>query len=483
MSGNDDFLEWPIKIKNIHIQGLKITKESFIRHHLASLTQPLTQPDSYGELDKRIGEVKKKLHGLDIFTNIKLILDKTPTGQLDHDIIAVVEEKDCRAASINANTSPETGQQSIGITGLSRNALGAAENLKVSMTFGALTTPSGSLDFSKPYPFGNFATLNLRSFYTVNDNRYSSSYFEHSRGGKITLSDLSGHHRIGYTYDWRDVSPSGYANNLHDKLVSSKNKKIKKPSESVKTCVRSSIKSSIDYNFSISQLDSPLLPTQGRAINFSTELAGLGGDVQFGKVKADAKFYYPIHRHVSLGTSFRCGYLRPLSNFLSQKNDTNERQSLINDRFFLGGPLVMRGFGANSIGPSDSGDYLGGDLYASAGIEGTFSLPFQSCQQNGIRGHIFANCGNLISMHDSEIDRKRKLPIKNFSSSSNDNNHSGGTDKNITDLLSGMRASIGTGLVIPTPLGRLEFNFSYPLRTFPGDIVKSWQFGFGVIVS
>lgn len=479
MSENDDsrFLEWPIKIKNIHMQGLKITKESFIRHHLT----PLMQVNSYGELDKRIGEVKKKLHGLDIFRDVKLILDKTPNGQLNHDILAVVEETDRWAGSFNVNTSPETGQQSVVISGLSRNALGTAENLKLSMTFGAMTTPSGSLDFSKPYPFGNFASLNLRSFYTVNDNRYSSSYFEHSRGGKIMLGDLSGHHRIGYTYNWRDVSPSGYANNLHDVLVSSKNKKIKKPSESVKSCVRSSIKSSIDYNFSISQLDSPVLPTQGREIKFSTELAGLGGDVQFGKVKADAKFYYPIHRHVSLGTSLRCGYLRPFSNFLSRKNDTNEVQSLINDRFFLGGPVVMRGFGVNSIGPSDSGDYLGGDLYASAGIECTFALPLQSCQQNGIRGHIFANCGNLMSIHDSEVDRKRKLPIENFSSSRNGNNHSGDTDKNIAHLISGMRASIGTGLVIPTPLGRLEFNFSYPLRTFPGDVVKPWQFGFGII--
>ena len=110
-----------------------------------------------------------------------------------------------------------------------------------------------------------------------------------------------------------------------------------------------------------------------------TEIAGLVGDVQFVKAEVEGQkhvaagpevFGFPI---LNFGFSYHLGTVK------SYGSDRN-RPARISDRFFLGGPMNVRGFNHKGIGPRASpldggvvqGDALGGDV----SYRGTASIGF-----------------------------------------------------------------------------------------------------------
>eukprot|EP00455_Lapot_gusevi_P003147 TRINITY_DN112_c0_g2_i1.p1 TRINITY_DN112_c0_g2~~TRINITY_DN112_c0_g2_i1.p1 ORF type:complete len:116 (-),score=26.57 TRINITY_DN112_c0_g2_i1:98-445(-) len=112
----------------------------------------------------------------------------------------------------------------------------------------------------------------------------------------------------------------------------------------------------------------------------------------------------------------------------------------------------MRGFAHGSLGPKDSGDYVGGDIYSSAGLSLYFDLPHRLLQQLGVRGHFFANAGNLTRFSD--------FGVRSF--------------------LASMRCTAGVGLVAPSPFGRLELHLSHNFREISTDKTEGFQFGVGL---
>ena len=110
-----------------------------------------------------------------------------------------------------------------------------------------------------------------------------------------------------------------------------------------------------------------------------TEIAGLMGDVKFVKAEVEGQ------KHVALGPvlfgfpalSLSLSYhLRTVKSYGREQH----RPARISDRFFLGGPMNVRGFNHKGIGPRTSpldggvprGDALGGDV----SYNGTASVGF-----------------------------------------------------------------------------------------------------------
>lgn len=87
--------------------------------------------------------------------------------------------------------------------------------------------------------------------------------------------------------------------------------------------------------------------------------------------------------------SFRLAHLLNLS----------KRPSYLLDRFFLGGPLSVRGFKLNSIGPKEGKESLGGNFYLESGI--SMSFPFTQDSKKYLVNQIFVNGGNLIDLSSS----------------------------------------------------------------------------------
>ena len=140
------------------------------------------------------------------------------------------------------------------------------------------------------------------------------------------------------------------------------------------------------------------------------------------------------YRRVAFG-SIACHYKQGVYYPLSHP-------SHINDRFFLGGPLDIRGFSTFGLGPKDKGDVLGGDLY----YRSTFSyfLPFFHPL---VKSQFFINAGQLMT-----------LPHPNFTPS----------------------ISVGAGVAIGFSNARVECNYVFPLLCCKTDSFTSGvQFGIG----
>ena len=68
--------------------------------------------------------------------------------------------------------------------------------------------------------------------------------------------------------------------------------------------------------------------------------------------------------------TFQCGHIKRMASGDSTKTMT------IADRFFLGGPLNIRGFEMRGLGPNSEHCALGGLMYWAAGLHMYTPLPF-----------------------------------------------------------------------------------------------------------
>ena len=111
----------------------------------------------------------------------------------------------------------------------------------------------------------------------------------------------------------------------------------------------------------------PKNPTRGFYLQLEDEFAGLGGDVSYWKVGAEARAYYPITEKITLIGRVIGGHIQGWGG-----DDVK-----ILDSYFKGGETV-RGFERSGYGARDmsTGDALGGTSYWAATAEVRFPIPF-----------------------------------------------------------------------------------------------------------
>jgi len=245
-----------------------------------------------------------------------------------------------------------------------------------------------------------------------------SNYIHDEKGGYATIS--ANNHTLQYTGVWRTniVGP----NNPSDEIISQ---------------AGHSIKSSIQYAYEKSTRDDPVFPSKGYSFKLSVEGAGLGGDVRYIKPEASLQFNFPLGI-IALNWTLKGGLLHPLS---------DKRVTPISDRFRLGSATGLRGFSPNGIGPGNSREMHGGDLFYLVGVHALFPLAFPILKQNPyFRGHLFANAGSLVSP-------KENIPL-------------------FKQLVHTPRVGVGAGVVVRIPgidVARLELNYCVPMFVYEAD--------------
>jgi outer membrane protein insertion porin family len=116
--------------------------------------------------------------------------------------------------------------------------------------------------------------------------------------------------------------------------------------------------------------DSVLFTRRGNRTSLKTELAGLGGDVDYLKFEARTAHFIPTFDSMDqtlsilgrLGTAIPYGQSKDIPFY---------------DRFYLGGPETLRGFDYRDVGPRDTVDKtepIGGNTYGMLSFEYTFRL-------------------------------------------------------------------------------------------------------------
>ncbi|MGO8920450.1 MAG: BamA/TamA family outer membrane protein, partial [Stellaceae bacterium] len=185
--------------------------------------------------------------------------------------------------------------------------------------------------------------------------------------------------------------------------------------------------------------DNRLDPTGGYFVQLSTDLAGLGGDVRYGRGVLSGGYYFGIAPNYVLSFTSETGYIEGI-------DDTVR----IEDRFFVGGDN-LRGFKVAGIGPRDpnTNDALGGNAYYIGSVSESFPLGLP--QELGLSGHVFSDFGSLFGKNDQS-------PILD--------SHS-------------LRVSAGMGFSWKSPLGPIRLDFAAPIVRESFDKSQYFRVNFG----
>lgn len=214
---------------------------------------------------------------------------------------------------------------------------------------------------------------------------------------------------------------------------------------SMRQAVGSSIKSSLFHNWTQDTRDDKITATRGAYFRLSQELAGLGGDASFYKAETETQFSRKIIPNISLSLAARTGILWSLFT-----------PTYFSDRFQMGGPTSVRMFRNNSMGPRDSSDSLGGELYWSAGLSVIADIPKKPNWP--VKTHFFINSGRL-----DNIDKSKSVAT------------------NVQECILKPSISAGLGIVYRFDPLRVEVNFGVPLVASKSDGHKrGFEVGIGV---
>ncbi|KAL7538805.1 hypothetical protein ACHAWF_006218 [Thalassiosira exigua] len=263
-------------------------------------------------------------------------------------------------------------------------------------------------------------------------------------------------------------------------------------------------------------------PTMGYDARLEGEVAGPPGDAGFWKVRGAGAWHCPLELlsmalfgvdgddgggasdgggedaasplvvGPAMHSSFQFGIVRPLT-FNGLVDDTNRSAIPPSDRFYVGGPLQLRGFLPAGIGPRSSdrsggsggssgspgGDALGGDFFYAT----TFALsaPFPSrlgtLRNSSARVFGFANAGTCVSLAGlSPTTAGMASPFRTGLGMGS----LPPLNPALGRILNSTRLAVGCGISAGTPLGRLEATCALPVRYGPLDARRSVQLGFGL---
>lgn len=178
---------------------------------------------------------------------------------------------------------------------------------------------------------------------------------------------------------------------------------------------------------------------RGRLLQFNFESTIPGSDLEFYKIGAEYRQYFPITKSTTLSYNVEIDFGESFGNTSTLPPFEN---------YFAGGTRSVRGYDGNSLGPRDStGDPLGGNKRFVTNLDLILPNPFSS-QENSVRLGLFLDAGNVFGPSES-LD------------------------------LGDLRSAVGIGLIWIAPVGVLRFSLAEPLNDKPGDDTESFQFTLG----
>jgi outer membrane protein insertion porin family len=243
-------------------------------------------------------------------------------------------------------------------------------------------------------------------------------------------------------------------------------------------------------------------PTRGQRLVFSQDVAGLGGDVKYARVRGDATKYKNLGGGWIFSAHAEGGYIRPLQSSPGPGRDAIR----LTDRFF--GPQ-LRGFDIRGIGPrvqrvpynadgtlaNDQAritDALGGRTYYMGRLELEFPTG-PALRSAGLRPSIYADAGSLYNITPPALTNVlnsctpkvgKTVPSKlqhpgDPACSATDYDIAPGFKEFFLGNSGKPRVSVGIGVNWVSPFGPLRLDLAKALIKQKGDDTKLFQFNVG----
>lgn len=426
------------RVDRIHIDGLGRTKDDIIKAQVSELFKA----HDFQEVFVRAHKVRGKLEALGCFKAIEVYIDisegpnATPEG-----VEVTFAVREMKRLTGNINTMVDNNEGSVTIEAKAPNIFGRGERLRVEYSYGSESSSNINISAVKPLMNDWFHTILTGSLYSTSGNFPWSGYTERDNGFLLDIACNSGtinrlKHNFQYEASFRQIKCS------------------KQSSFAVREQCGPSLKSALRHICLLDKRDSTLFPTRGNLTQFTSEIAGLGGDIGFIKNELIMQSNWSPHKDLTFQLGAQIGLLRSINNGMRIN---------ITDHFFLGGPLNVRGFDIRGCGPRSEGNALGGDVYWATALHVYTPLPFRP-GHNGFgdlfKLHGFINGGNL-SNFTVEFAKSYKENMKIFTEN--------------------VRCSIGAGIAMKLGnVARVELNIIKPLLFVRSDVLRPFQFGIGI---
>ncbi|KAF8880024.1 surface antigen-domain-containing protein [Infundibulicybe gibba] len=430
----DGNLNTRMNISSVRVEGATSTRSSFLGFLINPLLSQnsLEKPSNLESVLHTTRSIAHRLHQVDIFQSIETKIERAQdvlaqTGDVD----VVFKTRERGRFFLNTSTELGNNEGNASATGRIRNVFGGAETLEANISLGTKTRRSFRATLTAPLSPDLSTRGELSVFGLDRDNTSFASSTEGLRGIKALVRNgipETGVHELAYEAVLRHIgglTPTA--------------------SMSIRECAGETLKSSLSHLYLRDTRDDRIAATKGIYMKLFQEVAGLGGDASFYKAEAESQISRPIFDGVTLSLAARSGILWGLS-----------RPTLFSDRFQLGGPISVRAFKANSLGPRDGADSLGGDLYWSAGASLISNIPRKPSWP--VKTHLWVNAGRLDG-----IDKSRTL------------------SENVRSTIVRPSISAGVGIIYRFDPIRVEVNLGVPLVVSKSDgMRRGIQVGMGL---
>ena len=311
-----------------------------------------------------------------------------------------------------------------------RNFRGRGQTVGLSLNYSRYSK-SAQVSFTEPYVFDRNISAGI-DIYRRDFNSFNFRNNERNTTFKQATTGLS--MRAGVPLTEYVSAVGSYTLNYDDVSVDESIYFADRDGDGIRTCdpllasrflceaIGERLSSIVGLTFNYDTLDSRLRPTRGETLSWTTEFAGLGGDVKYVRSRARGGKYWPVGGGFIFSVTGEGGWIRGL-----EDSDVPGQDDVrLTDRFFLGEPQ-MRGFDIRGVGPrvvrlqyldddnsattprvlqtieealagdSRVDDAIGGKAYYLGRAE--LEIPLGSgIREMGIRPSIFLDVGSLFSV-------------------------------------------------------------------------------------
>ncbi|MBS1984080.1 MAG: outer membrane protein assembly factor BamA [Bdellovibrionales bacterium] len=400
----------------ISVSGNTKTHDKVVRREL-----PFYEGELYNATKRNKG--LERIKRLGFFGDVSFLTSTPPGSNNTLNLEVRVAEKQTGSLQVSAGWSTAQGFV-VGGQITQANLFGLGQQLSFSLNW-ASTSKTFDLSFTDPRIFDSEWLFGFDLYLRENAVGYSPiTYNQKVYGSDVRLGrEIYENLSLFGTYK---IERSLLSNPINESVYTS-------PGE--KDSLVSSITSTIAYDTRNNRLD----PSGGEYLSASGEFAGLGGRV-FQKYSAEAKMYRRLFWNFVYRTRAEYSLLT---------NNMNGDPVPDTERFVLGGPFSLRGYGPGSVGPSktvlNTRDQTPGQLGAPATVTigGTQKfvyvneVEFPLIAEANIRMVFFFDAGNTWD---------------SFSAAS-----------------PAFLSDVGWGIRWYSPLGPLRFEWGYPLRVLPNS--------------
>lgn len=427
-------LHLPCRVTGLTVQGNERTRREMIEREMRAAMGART----HAELAAELLNAKGRLYDLDVFREATCHVD---VGERDEDVTVriVVEEKGTH--TVSTGTFVHEGEGCLEVAWSLRNFADNAQQVRGAVSGGFPYQSSGvRLDFLQPYLLDKWslhACLAQTSKLVPRPKKLAQLL----QSVSVTVEQREGRH--AWTYELssrrldlcRDAAPDEAAD-----------------SAGWTAADLASLKSAVRHTYKLDTRDSKQMPASGYLFKSDTEFAGLlGRGADFSRNQTHGSWHTSAGGGCTLSLWGSFGLLQALNGDVSRYFD----------RFFLGGPLSLRGFRSRGVGPvlgarDEVRSAKGGEamLVLGASVSRPLPLPPNLKRLVDARFEVFGNMGNNVSPPGGASVLTALQP-----------------------LVANMRTAVGMGFIFPTALGRLEISVSKALVHYKEDRTATWSVG------